>query len=143
VPGDDDTELWLFDVDLVDGTALPQPATMDAKQLKGFKPKPASLDDFEELDIAPPAGFEPAPHAIPNADDGMEDWEKEKKKLTEGVALPKAQIAVMALRQAVGPRLLNHRFESAVSGGFYIRASVIGSQDDLPEEIAGTVVRYE
>ena len=143
VPGDDGEELWLFDVDLVDGTALPQPATMNAKQLKSYKPKPASLDDFEKLDIAPPAGFEPAPHAIPNADDDLEDWEKSKKKLTEGVTLPKAQIAVMALRQAVGPRLLDHRFEPVASGGVYIRASVVGNQENLPEEIAGTAVRYE
>ena len=142
VVGNDDEELWLFDVDLVDGTALPEPATMDAKQLKSFSPKPASLADFEKLDIAPPAYFEPAPHAIPSVDNEMEEWEKEKEK-TAGVALPKAQIAVMALRQAVGPRLIKHRLEPAVSGGFYIRAHVVGSQDNLPGEVAGTAVRYE
>jgi len=138
VAGNDDEERWLFDVDLVDGTALPQPATMDAKQLKSFSPKPASADDFEKLDIALPAGFEPAPHAIPSVDDDLDEWEK-----TTGVALPKAQIAAMTLRQAVGPRLIKHRLEPVASGGFYIRAHVVGSQDDLPTEVAGTSVRYE
>ncbi|KKM78715.1 hypothetical protein LCGC14_1357150, partial [marine sediment metagenome] len=51
----DGVQVWLFEVDLVAADALPQPVTLSAEQLKGYSPKPASLDDFEKLDIIPPA----------------------------------------------------------------------------------------
>lgn len=131
----DGVVLWLFDVDFVGTDALPQQATVDADQLKSYKPKPATLDDFEELDIAPPYYFEENPHTIPSVEDDIEEK-------TAGVSLPKAQVAAMALQREVGRRYVNAEVVPAVTGGFAVEAKVFGNPPRLPKRVEGVRVRY-
>jgi hypothetical protein len=56
---------WVFEVDLVGPGAMPMQMTINEDIAKEYKPKPASLEDFEDLDIVPPSGFMGDPHAIP------------------------------------------------------------------------------
>lgn len=134
--------LWLFDVDLVGPSALPQQATMSAEQLAKYKPKPASLDDFEKLDIAPPAYFEPTPHAIPSVDDDMEDWSDAKEEqLKEAASIPKAQLAAQALRKQLGVNLISSEIAKH-QDGYIVKANVRRGMSDLPTTSAGVSVRY-
>jgi hypothetical protein len=129
-------EMWLFDVDLVDSGALPMPATMSAEQIIEYKLKPATLDDFDALDVAPPAGFEPSPHFIPGTD------EEAPEEKTAGVSLPQAHLACLALRQQLGYRLQNAAVQRTAGSGFFVEAEVRGSYVDLPVVVSGTPVRY-
>ena len=133
----DGEEEWLFDVDLVASAMVPMPATMSAEQLSEYKPKPATLNDFEELDIVPPAGFEPSPHVVPNTDN-VQEPEKEK---SAGVSLPQAQIARLALLQKF-PHSIATAAVVQVPGGFCVRASVKEPDVRLPRLIVGTQIRY-
>lgn len=136
---DDGQELWLFDVDFVAADRLPMQATLSAEQLKEYNPKPASVEDFEDLDIAPPAGLDPNPHAIPSVDD---DDEKEKTaKVRKGVALPKAQLSSLILSDVMKHKLRESHIESAEKGGFYIKAR-LKSGSTGPSEIEGTPIKY-
>lgn len=130
-------ELWLFDVDFVSADRLPMQVTIDAEQLKEYNPKPASLADFEDLDIAPPTGFDPDPHAIPS----VEDDQPKEASVRTGVALPKAHLSSLILADIMGARLRESHIETAQDGGFYIKARLLrGTQG--PEEIEGTPVKY-
>lgn len=133
-------QAWLFDIDFVAADALPQPATLSADQLNTYKPKPASLVDFEDLDIIPPSGFEPTPHAIPSVDDTEEEYASKQEELT-GVPLPQAQAAVMLLKKTAGFPANDACLARAAGGGFYISAAV-EKHRLLPDEIAGTKIRY-
>jgi len=114
-------------------------ATIDAEKLKSFSPKPASLEDFEVLDIAPPADFDPNPHVIPSVEDEMETAGQEK---TAGVPMLKAHIAFTALTKLLGGRLLRNTLAQADDGGYYIEAQVKEGTFRAPDKIAGTPVRY-
>jgi hypothetical protein len=134
--------LWLFDVDLINSGAMPQQATVDADQLKSYSPKPATLQDFEDLDIAPPAGFETEdPHVIPSVEDDVDDLENAPK--TAGVSFPQAQMAAQQLQRQLG--LQYCRAEAAPSSqGFVVRARVFGRPPvQLPTVVGGTPVEYE
>lgn len=133
--------LWLFDVDLVDATRMPQQATMDAEQLKHYSPKPATLDDFEDLDIAPPAGFEQEdPHVIPSVDDDVDDLENAPK--VAGVPLPQAQMAAQQLQRDLGLQYCRAEVVRA-NQGFLVQARLFGRPPVLlPSEIGGAPVRY-
>lgn len=50
--GDDD--MRIVEVDLIDGDGLPVPACLTAQDLKRYNPRPATEDDFEDLDLDPP-----------------------------------------------------------------------------------------
>ncbi len=128
-------EMWLFDVDLVASGTLPMPATMTAEQLSEYKPKPATVEDFDALDIAPPAGFSPSPHSIPEPEDNPAEQK------VAGVSLPQAQLACLALKKRLGYRVRNATTERLPAGGFCIVADVCGQGED-PIEIVGTTVRY-
>ncbi len=131
--------LWLFTVDLVAADSMPQPATLSAEQLKRYSPKPASLDDFEKLDIIPPAGFEPTPHVIPSVEDDVEDMGSEIKEA--GVSLPTAQMAAMLLQSRLG-RTGTTEIAQLAQGGFYVQASMYQKVLNAPDEIGGTQVIY-
>jgi len=133
--------LYLFDVDLVCPNALPHQATMDAAQLKGYSPKAASLKDFEDLDIAPPAGFDTEdPHVIPSVESDVADLENAPK--TAGVSLPQAQIAAQQLQQRLGRRFCRAEAVKA-QDGFVVEARLFGHPAAfLPDIVAGTPVKY-
>lgn len=69
----DEGKIWLYECDLVGPGAMPMPMTFNSETLKKYKPKPASLEDFEELDIIPPYGFDGVPHVIPEPEEKKED----------------------------------------------------------------------
>lgn len=138
----DGIQLWLFEVDFVAADALPQPATLSAEQLKSYSPKPASIDDFENLDIIPPDGFTPTPHAIPSVDDEQDEYEDKQEEIS-GVPLPQAQAAVMLLQKQPGLRSAKTKIVQVASGkGFYVRCRPRRRVALMPTEIAGTLVRY-
>jgi len=138
----DGIQVWLFDVDFVAADALPKPATLSVEQLKSYNPKPASLDDFDRLDIIPPDGFEPTPHAIPSVDDDQEEF-ADKTEDISGVSLPQAQAAVQQLQQMPGLRSAEVDIVQIAPGaGFYLRAKPLRRFASLPTKVAGTAVLY-
>ena len=132
--------LWLFNVDMVAADAMPQPATLSAEQLKKYSPEPASLDDFEKLDIIPPAGFEPTPHVIPSVEQDIEDMGDEIKEA--GVSLPTAQMAAMLLQSRLGRAGVTEIAQTA-QGGFYVQARLHRKVLNAPAEIGGARVHYK
>lgn len=134
---EDGIMVWLFEVDMVSADAMPQPATLSAEQLKSYSPKPASLEDFEKLDIVPPAGFEPTPHAIPSVEDDVEEMQEK----IAGVPLPQAQMAAMMLQKQLG-RQATTEIVQVPGQGFHVRANLHEHIVGAPKEIAGTPVRY-
>jgi hypothetical protein len=132
-------QLWLFDVDFVAPDQLPMQATIDAVKLKGLNPKPASVEDFEVLDLIPPADLDPDPHVIPSVDDEVEKVNADK---TAGVSMLKAHLSSTALAQTLGDRLIRHEIAPASDGGYFIEAVVKEGTFRAPDEIAGTPVRY-
>jgi len=121
----------LFDAELVNSDRMPIPVTLDLETLKSYKPKPASLDDFEDLDITPPAEFEPAPHEIP------EPEEKKAATVVKGAKLDKALIA----QQTVGNHIGTERVASAqlkkLPSGYGVEVEIVGPKTKLPKQVAG------
>ena len=128
--------VWLFDVELVDSRRMPMPTTMTAEQLKECDPKPASLKDFEELDITPPAEFVPAPHVIPDAKP-----EKKEAAVVKGTKLDQALLAQQLLLLHHGTRVSDVRL-AKVDLGYGVEARAQDGLFGLPTGINGTPITY-
>jgi hypothetical protein len=55
--GNEEETIQLVEVDLVAPDSLPIPVRMTLDELKKYNPKPATADDFYELDLPVPAGY--------------------------------------------------------------------------------------
>ncbi len=142
-----ETDEYIFDVDLFNAGNLADPATMSAETLQGYGLKPAAIKDFEDLDIVPPVSFVPDPHAIPEAQTGMEAGAEEAQEKDEeliGVSLATAHVASIRAKEQLGIFCARAEPDRLAPGRYGIQVQLRSAsyRQEFPATIEGVPVRY-